>query len=286
MNILKKNSPLIKTKKHYQHLFALLIACTLLLLSCTAPVKRVEEQAKKHGLQQELWKGTVFTHVVYRNDIQGERLHVYLEGDGTPWLNRYWVAPDPTPRNPLALELMAQDDTASLYLGRPCYHGRSQVAPCNPLLWTSHRYGPAVLDSMDAVLSHIVAASPYTDIVLIGYSGGGTLAMLLAERFEKVRAVITIAGNLNPQAWAVWHGYSPLHGSLNPATRPPLPAHILQWHFSGGRDRNVPPSIVQPVISRQHSAQWVVLETFDHQCCWRKLWPSILKRLRTKPLAE
>jgi hypothetical protein len=282
LNILKQNSPLLKTQKHHQHLLVLLAAWALLLLSCTTPVKRLEEQATKFGLQQELWKGTVFTHVVYRNDIQGERLHVYLEGDGTPWLNRYWVAPDPTPRNPIALKLMAQDNAASLYLGRPCYHGQSQVAPCNPLLWTSHRYGPEVLDSMAAVLSHILATSLYTDMVLIGYSGGGALAMLLAERFKEVRAVITIAGNLNPQGWAVWHGYSPLHGSLNPATRPPLPRHILQWHFSGRRDRNVPPSIVQPTLIQQHNSRWVVVETFDHQCCWQQLWPSILKQLRAK----
>jgi hypothetical protein len=286
LNILKQDRALLKPKKYYRHPFALLVASALLLLSCTTAVERLEDQAQQYGLKQELWKGTAFNHVVYRNGLQGDSLHVYLEGDGTPWLNRYWVAPDPTPRNPLALALMAQDNTASLYLGRPCYHGQAQVPPCNPSLWTSHRYGPEVLDSMAAVLSKILAAAPPTDLVLIGYSGGGALAMLLAERFEQVRAVVTIAGNLNPQRWAVWHHYSPLNGSLNPATRPSLPTHIGQWHFSGSRDRNVPPSIVKSFINQQHNAKWVVVETFDHQCCWQRIWPAILKQLQAKLFAK
>ena len=36
----------------------------------------------------------------------------------------------------------------------------------------------------------------YSELVLIGYSGGGALAMLLAERI-RVRAVITVAANLD-----------------------------------------------------------------------------------------
>lgn len=263
-----------------------MLTSALLLLSCTTPVERLEKQAQQFSLKRELWKGTVFDHVVYRNNVQGDSLHVYLEGDGAPWLNRYWIAPDPTPRNPLGLTLMAQDNNASVYLGRPCYHGQSQAPLCNPSLWTSHRYGPEVLDSMAAVLSSMLAVSSYTDVVLIGYSGGGTLAMLLAERFQQVRAVITIAGNLNPQRWAIWHGYSPLKGSLNPANRAPLPKHIVQWHLSGGQDRNMPPSIVQAVITQQHNAQWTVIETFDHRCCWQQRWPSILKQLPAKLLAK
>lgn len=281
MNILEQNQSILKSKKYYQHLLWL-FASALLLLSCTTPVERLETQAKRLGLNRELWKGTVFYHVVYRNAFHGDSLHVYLDGDGTPWINRYWIAPDPTPRNPLGLTLMAQDNAASLYLGRPCYHGQSQVPPCHPSLWTSHRYSAEVVDSMAAVLEKVLAASSYADLVLIGYSGGGTLAMLLAERFQQVRAVVTIAGNLNLQNWTDWHHYSPLKGSFDPANRPPLPTSIRQWHFSGGRDRNVPPSIVQSVINQQHNAQWMVIETFDHRCCWPQIWPFILKQVQVQ----
>ena len=75
-------------------------------------------------------------------------LHVYLDGDGTPMLGSYPAA-DPTPRDPLVLDLMALDSTPSIYVGRPCYHGLSG-APCSPSLWTSGRYSEPVVASMAA----------------------------------------------------------------------------------------------------------------------------------------
>ena len=36
-------------------------------------------------------------------------LHVYIEGDGTPYVARHDFAADPTPRNPLMLRLMTLD---------------------------------------------------------------------------------------------------------------------------------------------------------------------------------
>ena len=41
--------------------------------------------------------------------------------------------------------------------------------------------------------------------------------MLLAERLEMTQAVVTIAANLDTDAWTELHGFSALEGSLNPA---------------------------------------------------------------------
>lgn len=259
----------------------LLGSVILLLTACATPAQRFDIQSQQLGFDRAILQGAGFSHVVYSNGIEGPVLHVYLEGDGMPWLNRYWIATDPTPRKPLTLALMAQDPAPSLYLGRPCYHGYGQTPPCTPSLWTDQRYGTQVLDSLAAVLAKILAQKNPNVIVLIGYSGGGALAMLLADRFQRVGAVITIAGNLDPPRWAAWHHYSPLHGSLNPASRPPLPDTILQWHLSGGRDRNIPTALVRSAVKRQPNAQLIVLDSFDHDCCWKRVWPSILKRLRT-----
>jgi hypothetical protein len=47
-------------------------------------------------------------HLVYsRPGAAHAPLHVYIEHDGTPWLQGVHVAADPTPRRPLVLELMA-----------------------------------------------------------------------------------------------------------------------------------------------------------------------------------
>jgi pimeloyl-ACP methyl ester carboxylesterase len=50
---------------------------------------------------------------------------------------------------------------------------------------------------MQAALERILASGHFDGVVLIGYSGGGTLAMLLAARVPETRGVITIAGNLD-----------------------------------------------------------------------------------------
>lgn len=253
----------------------------ILLTACSTPVDRLDKQASELGFSREWLQGTDYAHLIYRNSVAGPLLHVYLEGDGTPWLNRFVVAADPTPRNPMMLSLMALDSAPSLYLGRPCYHGQSGTPPCSPLLWTNRRYSEEVVDSMAAALQEMVERSGYEGLVFLGHSGGGTLAMLLAERFQETRAVLTVAGNLDPVAWAAWHGYSPLYGSLNPALREPLPPDIVQLHFVGERDQSVPPQLVYDAVARQPHAGFVVVDTFDHKCCWQKIWSAVLDRLQS-----
>jgi pimeloyl-ACP methyl ester carboxylesterase len=133
---------------------------------------------------------------------------------------------------------------------------------------------------MAAALTAWLRSHPYSELVFIGHSGGGALAMLLAERFPSTRGVLTVAGNLDPQQWVEWHGYLPLFGSLNPAERAPLLSTIRQLHYSGALDRNVPQQLVQAAVQRQHNAEFAVVQGFDHTCCWRDRWPSILARLR------
>ena len=149
-------------------------------------------------------------------------LHVYLEGDGTPWVYRVIVTPDPTPRRPLMLGLMSLDDAPSIYVGRPCYNGTSGASGCDDTLWTSARYSATVVDSMAKAIRVIARRGGYSALRLFGHSGGGTLALLLAPRLEGVLDVVTVAGNLDIEAWTRHHGYSPLRDSLNPASEPAL----------------------------------------------------------------
>jgi hypothetical protein len=45
----------------------------------------------------------------------------------------------------------------------------------------------------------------------------------------------------------------------------------------GGRDRNVPREIVSS--GRFDPSGIVLVPDFDHACCWRRLWPSIIADL-------
>jgi len=260
-------------------------AVTSVITACATPAARFEAHARELGLTPHTVHSTQFRHRLYTNaraiasDARQAVLHVYLDGDGTPWEYGRWLSADPTSREPLILDLLAQDPKPALLLGRPCYHGFSQDAACQPIHWSDHRYAPAIVDALSEALKHWLAAHPTENLVLIGYSGGGSLAMLIAPHLPAVRAVVTLAANLDVAAWSHQHGYASLQGSLDPALQAPLPAAIRQLHFAGERDRNVPPALIAPVVARQPTAELVILEDFTHTCCWREHWPSLLLRI-------
>lgn len=204
-------------------------------------------------------------------------LHVYLEGDGLAWVSPNRVATDPTPRNPLMLKLMAQDGHSSLYLGRPCYNGHAQDPACSPLLWTHRRFAPEVVDAMAQALRGYMGGHAFTGLVFLGHSGGGALALLLAPRFSESQAVLTVAANADINAWADFHGYSRLQGSLNPADFPA--GAFAEFHFLGGKDQVIPPALVLPILEKRPNARVDTIAEFDHVCCWESVWPEILSRL-------
>lgn len=257
-----------------------LLPIVLVMCGCASPAQNMDQHAARLGYDRQLVTGSEFQHVVYFKQGRapvGTILHVYLDGDGTPWLGRNLAASDPTPHVPLMLDLMAQDPVSSVYLGRPCYLGLSNSVSCSPRLWTTARYSQKVIDSMTAALNRI--SDPYTGLVLIGYSGGGTLAMLMAENLPKTEAVITVAANLDTERWAALHRQTALSESLNPAKREALPSIVRQLHFAGADDSNVPPQLIQTAIAQQKHAHFMVYEGQDHACCWREVWPKILGSL-------
>lgn len=258
------------------------MGASMLLLGCAlSPVERIEQDVRDYGFTRQVVFGDGFSHVIYRNNGSSRSgpLHVYLEGDGSPWLQGRFIATDPTPRNPVMLHLMALDSTPSVYLGRPCYHGLMDQASCVPQYWTHGRYSMRVVLSMAAVLRRAFASGQYTGLMFFGHSGGGTLAMLLAERFPQTQVVVTLAGNLDPDAWTQYHDYSPLRSSLNPSRRTSLDPAIYQLHLVGGRDENIPPRLSHAAVARQKKAEIRIINNFNHGCCWHKLWSTVLQML-------
>jgi pimeloyl-ACP methyl ester carboxylesterase len=174
--------------------------------------------------------------------------------------------------------LMALDPVTAVYVGRPCYHNTEAISPCSARLWTADRYSAEVLGSLSTVVRQFMTQEGYERVAWFGYSGGGTIAVLLAERFPETRALVTIAANLNTAAWAAYAGHEDLSGSLNPASAPPLSPQIQQRHYAGGKDRIVPPTLTAPVASRL-GAPLHVIDNYDHVCCWEQIWPRILDEL-------
>jgi pimeloyl-ACP methyl ester carboxylesterase len=263
-----------------RHRVAVLRSAVLIpfvLGACVSPARSWWRYAADAGFDSTVVAGDPFRHVILEGRGRASRaLHVYLDGDGTPW-NSGGPSVDPTPRNTLVLDLMRLDGSPRLFLGRPCYHGLVDDVGCAPALWTSERYSDRVVSSMAAALTRHLSARGVERLAFIGYSGGGSLAMLLASRFTQTVAVVTVAANLDIDAWASYHRYLPLAGSLNPASQPPLPRPVYRRHYVGARDSVVPPEIV--ARGSTHDDEVVVVPDFDHVCCWPRLWPSIIEGL-------
>lgn len=244
------------------------------------PATRLDAAAGALGLVATELDGGPFRLRVFEPTAPRPRtgwLHVYLDGDGRPFVRPGRLARDPTPQDPLTLRLLAMDPNPALYLGRPCYH--AMPGPCETALWTAARYGEAVVESLAHGLGSIAARHPDTRLVLIGYSGGGALAMLAAARVPQVAAVVTLAANLDTGAWTEWHGYPPLSGSLDPARDTPPALLPRSLHFAGARDREVPPRLQAGFATRTPSATFREIADFDHRCCWARDWPDLLVQI-------
>jgi hypothetical protein len=254
-----------------------LLLCAL-LGACATPGDRADALARKAGFDRQVERGKDFRHVVYRNRATSTdgSLHVYIEGDGTPYWQPDMVAVDPTPRNTLMLRLMALDPVRSIYLGRPCYFALYDDRGCNAVFWTTRRYGPEVLDSMDAVLRAEIARAGATQVELFGHSGGATLAVLLAQRVPAVTRVITLGANLDIAAWTHLHHYGALSGSINPAEETPRRHDLRTLHLVGAMDVNTPPSLVLAAARERGNEPVRVIARFNHVCCWESVWQNVL----------
>jgi len=254
------------------------VACLGLLVGCSSAPQRIDEQARRQGFTRSVMQGEAYAHVVYRHDARtpGGPLHVYIEGDGNPYLQRGIVAADPTPRRPVMLHLMALDPRDAAYVGRPCYFGLAAEPPCTALDWTLDRFSADAVESMARVIEVLIESGGYDSVELFGHSGGGTMAVLLARRLSSATRVVTLAGNLDVTAWTELHGYSPLRGSLNPVSEGPLPARVDQLHLAGEDDRNVPPRLIADAARRLGARGIRVVAGADHACCWEKEWPAVI----------
>ena len=192
------------------------------------------------------------------------------------------LSPDPTPIDPIALRLALRDPAPKvLYLARPCqYAAKRPARGCHPIYWTTHRFAPEVVEGMNRAIDRAKRLAAAERIVLVGYSGGGGLAVLLAAARGDVSRLITVAGVLDHPAWTAYHGVSSMRGSLNPADSAMALGAIPQLHLVGGDDETVPLAIAAAYRSRLadgNRARVVVVPGFDHECCWEERWPELIK---------
>jgi len=253
--------------------------------ACSGP-GAIDPAVTRYGLRPEWRTGAPFDHLIVSNvsNVSAARdvdLRVYIDGDGVPFVTPSRVAQDPTPRKSLMMRLMAQDPNPAIFVSRPCYysagHDSAQPLCADPRTWTTGRYGEAVVRSMAAAIAAAGRARGYRAITLIGHSGGGTLAVLIAARLPAVRRVVTLSGNLDPERWAAHHGYSPLTDSLSPLSARLAP-EVVEFHVVALSDKVVPPSVAARYLEDEARARrgYYVCELprCGHENCVKKRWKA------------
>ena len=213
------------------------------------------------------------------------RLTVYLEGDGQAWRTTTQPSDDPTPRDPVALRLALADPGTAVYLARPCqYLGTAARAACDRPYWTARRYAPEVISATSAAIDELKQRYAGTRLTLVGYSGGGAVAALVAARRADVERLITVAATLDHARWTDTHAVSPLTGSLNPADAWRELGTTPQVHFVGAEDDIVGHEIASAYAARFPPGSPLYIEAiagFDHHCCWVERWPALRRAAAT-----
>jgi len=265
-------------------------AFLFLVVACSTLDYRQEAAiwAKAHGLaQHEIVAGSFLLTSYVRRPVKPEKnLVIYIEGDGAPWPSPYHAPSDPTPHQPVSLYLAAAASAPAVaYLGRPCQYLETKLLEqCSAAYWTERRFAPEVIDAFDVAVSRLKSDFGAASLRLVGYSGGGVIATLLAARRKDVASLVTVVAPLAVSKWTRWHGVSALTGSLDPAMVQDahLPASV---HFLGENDKTVPPAIVQNYIAKI-GGRMEIVSGFDHECCWARDWTMLLGRLPVQENAK
>ncbi|MEI6987550.1 MAG: alpha/beta hydrolase [Rhodospirillaceae bacterium] len=274
-------------RTYFHTALVLLILGLTVLTGCADRRSAASVLAAGAGFQPVRFDGGEFVLAGYIRGGGAPVLTAYIEGDGLAWVSRYVLSDDPTPGHPVGLELAVADPSPSvLYLGRPCQY----VMPpddrgCSPKYWSSHRFAPEVIVAVNRAIDQAKVRTGAVRVVLVGYSGGGDVAVLAAAARSDVAALATVAAPIDHGAWTRMHNVSPLTGSLNPVDAAAGLAAMPQLHFVGGDDDIVPPAIIKDFLAHQGPAginRLMVVPGVGHHCCWAERWPQ-LRRLVLQP---
>ena len=211
-------------------ILAILFSTEILIISLGVHAKAKENElqslAASNGFTlQEVDVGD-FVITTYQK-IQRPELKefvIYIEGDGKAFANGL-PTKDPTPLNPLVFKLATLDKRPNIiYLARPCqYTDKAKNPKCNnSFYWASGRMGKEVVESTSTAINKITKMAKCN---LVGYSGGGGMAILVAAMDSaKISSIVTISGNLDVAKFKELHSLKPYFGpwvtyiddSLNP----------------------------------------------------------------------
>ena len=264
-------------------LATLILCMSLCLIACGSGRKQAQLLAQAAHFRFMRFETPAYVLHAWLREGHGPVLHVYLEGDGMAFITRTRPSSDPTPQDPMAFRLASRHPGSGpvLYLGRPCqYVQDNDKKGCAESVWTSERMSKRVVCSTAAAIEQAKLVTNTTRLALYGFSGGGGIAALLAQRRQDVIFLGTIAGNLDHRFWTTSLRLTPLHDSLNPMHEVMLTARIPQLHLSGGKDSVIPSDMAERwcgALPPESPCWHRHIPNMTHEGAWERVWPDLLR---------
>lgn len=256
-------------------------ACSNKNLSVENRIQNANNFAKQNNLEVKIISSSYFNHYIIEDkNLSCKEANIYIEGDGLAWLNKTTVSANPTPINQNFLELLKYDNSCKIYIARPCQYINSNS--CNLEYWTNKRFSKEVIDSFDEVLNILKNEKSIEKFNLIGFSGGGAVAALLASKRDDIKNLVTIAGNLDIDKWTKLHNISPLEGSLNPSEITSSLELTKQFHLIGKIDDVVPKEVFFSYYNKFHNKNNISYKIVNasHNCCFNEDFKIILDKIK------
>ncbi len=239
--------------------------------------------AKQASMVRKQVKTDKFTFTIFEKITQIDApATIYIEGDGLAWLSRRTPSRNPTPKNPVALRLAMQDNISEnvIYIARPCqYSPITKSQPCPMEYWTSKRFAKEVVESTNQAIDSLKNKYRLNSFNLVGYSGGGALAALIAIKRDDIDTLRTVAGNIDVSAFNSLHNVSQMPQSLNPADQAYKLSQIPQRHFIGENDKIVPPAIFKSFKSKagvSDCINYTIVPNTTHSKGWENNWKYLM----------
>lgn len=251
---------------------SLLLCMAMSTAGCANHSQKLYDEAKRENRLPAVFDTDTYRIQAVLPQVRTEHLRIYIEGDGKAWATKSQPSTDPTPTVPLVSMLAAADPAPSAYIARPCQYISSDR--CNIHVWTDLRFSRAAVASVSNAVDQAKRITGATTIDLVGYSGGGALALLVAAQRDDVTSIQTLAGNLTPAGWVRLQSLSPLQDALEPADFAPKLRDIPQRHLVGTHDKTIPPSLAAQYAASLGRSTCLQIVTVDasHENGWRSAW--------------
>ncbi len=264
----------------------LLLTLIMPLVACVGDGQLTSSSSRKLEPLIEnarIYKGERFDllYSIIRNSTSKKAI-IYIEGDGRAYVSRRRISSDPTPTNPVGLALSEQDPRTDkiIYVARPCqYTKKINSRNCEKRYWTTERFSPVIIDLYLEFFENLRRDLGVQNIEVIGYSGGGAIAAILAAQSSHVTGLKTVAGYLDHKKINQQTGVSQLIGSEDPMEFARYLEFIPQIHFVGSQDDLIPKSSVDGFyeLTNIKRCLGVRVVSAGHSHGWVKQWPILIK---------